>query len=312
MKYNLVKLERFKNLREVWPNEAHHFTHWIADNGLELLSDEIGLKGIVDPTCEVQIIGNKRIDIVAKEEKSGKEVIIENQLEATNHDHLGKIVTYAAGRHEAAIVIWIVAKATDEHRKAVEWLNTRTDNNIDFFLVEIQLWKIDHTNLLPRFNVIVRPSPKEIIRELSESDKYYYNFWNEFNRYADSIPEHFFSSENFNCQHKPHPENSYDLHINGYKKLKACIIVRRTEKFVKTGIYIPNDKSTFIQLFAHKEEINKTLKSELEWNEGKKKASSVFLIKQFDDFESVKGQNTIFKWLCDTTLIWKDIIKKYC
>ena len=138
MEYNLVKLERFINLREVWPNEAYHFTPWIAKNGLELLSDEIGLKGIVEPLCEVQIIGNKRIDIVAKEDGSGKEVIIENQLETANHDHLGKIVTYAAGRHEAAIVIWIVAKATDEHRKAVEWLNTRTDNNIDFFLVEIQ------------------------------------------------------------------------------------------------------------------------------------------------------------------------------
>jgi len=178
------------------------------------------------PTSEVKIVGNKRIDIVAKDKESGREIIIENQLEATNHDHLGKIVTYAAGRHDAAIVIWIVAKATDEHRKAVEWLNRRTDTNIDFYLVEIQLWQIDQSNLLPRFNVIVRPLPKQSKeRELSESNKYNLDFWTEFNSYADSIPNKFFSAENFNSRIKPHPENSYDLHINGYKNLKVCIIL---------------------------------------------------------------------------------------
>ena len=312
MNYNFVKLERIQKLRDVWPHEAHHFTHWVADEGLKLLSEELGISEITDPICEVSV-GSKRADIVAKLKEDNKEVIIENQLEATNHDHLGKIVTYAAGRHEAAIVIWIVERVTDEYRKAVEWLNSRTDNNIDFYLVEIQLWKIDQTNLLPRFNVIVRPAPKDSFREFSESDKFFVDFWTEFNHYADSIPYHFFSpDENFNSRQKPHRENSYNLSIKGYQKLSACIIVRRKEGFVKTGIYIPNDKQTFAQLFSHKDEITRTFHSELEWNEGKKNASSVYITQSHKDFESVEGQNTIFKWICDTALVWKDIIGKYC
>lgn len=312
MKYNFIKLERIQNLRDIWSHEAHHFTHWVADNGLKILSEELGISEIIDPVCEVSV-GSKRADIVAKLKEDNKEVIIENQLEATNHDHLGKIVTYAAGRHEAAIVIWIVERATVEYRKAVDWLNKRTDNNIDFYLVEIQLWKIDQTNLLPRFNVIVRPAPKETYRELSESDKFFVDFWTEFNHYADSIPYHFFSpDENFNSRQKPHPENSYNLNVNGYKNLCACLIVRKKEKKVKTGIYIPKDKQAFAQLFSHKDEITRIFNSELEWNKGKKNASSVFLVKSYEDLESVEGQNSIFKWLCNTALVWKDIIKKYC
>ena len=158
MTYNFSKQERVSNLREVWPHEAHHFTHWVAEEGLDLLSQELKLNGIEDPKCEEQV-GDKQVDIFARERKTDRKIIIENQLEATNHDHLGKIVTYAAGK-TADIVIWIAAKATDEYIKAVEWLNRRTDNNIDFYLIEIQIWKIDDTLLIPRFKVIARPRQK--------------------------------------------------------------------------------------------------------------------------------------------------------
>ena len=77
--------------------------------------------------------------------------------EDTNHDHLGKIITYAAGK-EASVVIWIVKRARDEHRQAVEWLNQHTDENIGFFLLEIELWKINGSVPAPRFNVVERPN----------------------------------------------------------------------------------------------------------------------------------------------------------
>ena len=82
---------------------------------------------------------------------------IENQLEDTNHDHLGKIITYAAGK-EASVIIWIVKRARDEHRQAVEWLNQHTDENIGFFLLEIELWKINGSVPAPRFNIVERPN----------------------------------------------------------------------------------------------------------------------------------------------------------
>jgi len=306
MNYNFSKQERLQNLRETWPHEAHHFTHWVADEGLDLLSQELKLNGIVEPKCEERV-GDKQVDIFAKEKKTGRHIIIENQLEATNHDHLGKIVTYAAGK-TADIVVWIVAKSTDEYIKAVEWLNRRTDNDIDFYLVEVQIWKIDNTLLIPRFSVIVRPSPKEKYRAYSKSEQWMVDFWTEFNSYASSIPHYFFSpKENFNAPKKAHPENSYDLCVNGYNKLKVTLVVKKTEKLVKAGIYIPNDKNTYSLLSNHKEEIDKLFKSEIVWKE--KLPAFIFVTRPFEDFDNMESQNEIFKWLCDTALQWKDIIK---
>ena len=82
-------------------------------------------------------VGSFNVDIYAQEAGTGRRVIIENQLEDTNHDHLGKIITYAAGK-DAQAVIWIVRRARDEHRQAIEWLNAHTDDDVAFFLVEIE------------------------------------------------------------------------------------------------------------------------------------------------------------------------------
>lgn len=311
MNYKLVELERFDNLREVWPHEAHHFTHWVADKGLSMLSKEIGIGDIIDPICEVSV-GSKRADIVAKlkDANKGVEVIIENQLEATNHEHLGKIVTYSAGRKEAAVVIWIVEKATEEYRKAVEWLNRRTDDNMDFYLVEIQLFIINQETLAPRFKVVVSPSPKESIREWSENDKFLIDFWNEFNSYADSIPYHFFSSDNFNTKRKPYPQVSYDLHVPYIKDGYVFLSILKSKGMVRTGIYLPDDERSYSRLRANEENISKTFHSEIEWNERnqKKKSSSVCVYKKFEDLESKEFQNEIFSWMCDTALKWKEFL----
>lgn len=326
MAYNIVKLERVQNLREVWSHEQHDFSQWLAKDGLELLGEEVGLDSITEPKCEAMIDGNKRIDIVAKGKCKGieRKVIIENQLEATNHDHLGKIVTYAAGREnvadskdaadpEFATVIWIVAKATVEHRKAVDWLNRRTDNYVEFYLVEVQLLKINATDILPRFNVIVRPAPSDMkFKDMTEMETFYMGFWTEFNKYADSIPPHFFSDENFNCPQKPHPGNSYDLCVKGHQDVKATIIVRKKECLVKTGIYIPNNRGIFDRLSEHKDEIVNAFGSEIDFYSGNGKATGVWLVHEFKDFDNVKGQNEIFAWICDTIMKWKDFIKKYC
>lgn len=312
MSYNLVKLEKVPNIRDVWPNEAHHFTHWVADEGLELLSEELGIGEIIDPICEVSV-GSKRADIVAKLKGDSKEVIIENQLESTNHDHLGKIVTYAAGRKEAAIVIWIVTKATDEHRKAVDWLNRRTDDNMDFYLVEIQLLKINPSTLVPRFKLISSPLPKETLRVWSDAEKFLIDFWNEFNSYADSIADHFFSPENFNTKHKPYPQTGYDLHVRGIKNASVVFILQKTKKRVKCGIYLPNDKNSYLNLRNHAQEIEGVFGTDVEWDSSdKKKSSSVCVNRECEDFEDLQSQNYIFEWMCDTAFKWKPFLIQYC
>ena len=132
---SLGQLKEIKDLREVWPHEALDFTPWLAkENNLTLLADAVGLEITVDETESK--VGDFNVDIFATETGTERRIIIENQLEDTNHDHLGKLITYASGKG-ADIVIWIVKRAREEHRAAIEWLNNHTDENISFFLIEI-------------------------------------------------------------------------------------------------------------------------------------------------------------------------------
>ena len=115
---NLSRLEEIKDLRTVWPHEALDFTPWLSqDDNISLLADAIGLDITVDET--ESSVGDFNVDIFASETGTDRKIIIENQLEDTNHDHLGKIITYAAGK-DAQAVIWIVPRARDEHRQARE------------------------------------------------------------------------------------------------------------------------------------------------------------------------------------------------
>ena len=132
----LGKLKEIKDLRKVWAHEALDFTPWLAEEeNLSELADAVGLEITLDET--ESSVGDFSVDIFAKETGTDRKIIIENQLEDTNHDHLGKLITYASGK-DAEIIIWVVKRAREEHRSAVEWLNNHTDENIGFFLVEIK------------------------------------------------------------------------------------------------------------------------------------------------------------------------------
>ena len=136
-------------LRDHWPDEAKDFTPWLAtDEGLGLLGNALGMELELFDT-EVSV-GNYRADVVATDTASGERVVIENQLEPTNHDHIGKLITYAAAI-EATTVGWIAQRIRDEHRRALEWLNDRTTSGLDFFAIEMQLWCIGESLPAPRF-----------------------------------------------------------------------------------------------------------------------------------------------------------------
>lgn len=102
-------------------------------------------------------VGSYRCDIVAVDETNGTKVIIENQLESSNHDHLGKIITYASGL-DAKVIVWIVKQAREEHRSAIEWLNNNIRSGINFFLIELHAYKIGDSNPAPKFEVIEQPN----------------------------------------------------------------------------------------------------------------------------------------------------------
>ena len=131
----LGKLEKV-NLRDIWPNEEYDFSVWLSkEENLKELSNTIGIDIVLEE--RESAVGKYSVDIYGKEEGTERKVVIENQLEDSNHDHLGKIITYASGK-DAKTIIWIVKRARDEHRQAIEWLNSHTDEEVGFFLLEIE------------------------------------------------------------------------------------------------------------------------------------------------------------------------------
>ena len=153
-----MKLGRLQeiDIRQVWQHEQYDFSKWLAnEDNIHELGDALNLS-LTDVEIE-KFVGNYRCDILCKDELTGKVVLIENQLESTDHDHLGKIITYASGL-DASVVVWIVASARQEHASAIEWLNKHTDDELSFFLVEVHAYKIGDSDPAPQFKIIEQPN----------------------------------------------------------------------------------------------------------------------------------------------------------
>ena len=155
------KLERVP-LREVWKHEELDFTRWLRDN-IEVLNDVVGLS-LANVESE-QRTSEFRVDLVA-EDAAGDPVVIENQLEKSDHEHLGKLITYLTALAGRA-AIWIVADPRPEHVGAITWLNE--SGGADFYLVKVEAVKIGDSEPAPLLTLIVGPS--EATREVGETRK---------------------------------------------------------------------------------------------------------------------------------------------
>jgi hypothetical protein len=154
------------------------------------------------------------VDVFVKEVGTNRRVIIDNQLETTNHDHLGKLIKYASGK-DTEVVVWagVVKRAWDEHRQAIEWLNLLTDCKIGFFLLGIELWQIDDSEKALRFNIVEKPNDwtktMRSIEGQSNTDLLKLEFWTSFN---DAISSNIKFTRNFRAR-KESPQHCYVLCI---------------------------------------------------------------------------------------------------
>ena len=280
-------LARLKNvnLREAWPKEAIDFTNWLAkEENISLLSEELGLDISVIST-EYKI-GTFSVDIYAQNNKEEK-IIIENQLEQTDHDHLGKLITYASGVN-AKYIIWIVKKAREEHRSAIEWLNSVTNEDFNFFLVELNLWQIGDSDYAPKFNIVEKPNDwSKIIKsvEFNDLNSKYFEFWEFYNNYVSD------NSKVIKAR-KPSGDFWTDYAI-GTSKMYVTISNNIRNKQIAASIWIPNDKELYNHFLENKKEIEEELQlGELLWDlkPNKKASAIVYNINSFDLYNNASWE----------------------
>ena len=250
------------DIRNLWKHEQYDFSEWLSKNeNIEHLNDILGLT-LTDVSKEVYV-GSYRCDLVALDESTGIKVIIENQLESSNHDHLGKIITYASGLN-AQVVVWIVTHAKEEHKSAIEWLNNNTNGDVNFFLIQLHAYKIGDSIPAPYFEVVEKPN--DFIKstkvngekaELNKSQSERLEFWNQFN---DILIE---KGKPFNVR-KPTTDNWYDVAI-GTSAAHIAIILVNKESYISVEFYINNDKEMFDKLIQKKDLIEEKLGFKLDW-----------------------------------------------
>ncbi|TIL67579.1 DUF4268 domain-containing protein [Mesorhizobium sp.] len=258
MNNDIGRLERV-SLREVWKHEAYNFTQWLQNN-IDILNEALGLS-LVNVEKE-QAAGSFSIDLVAEEEGGGT-IIIENQLEKSNHDHLGKLITYLTAM-EARAAIWIVSEPRPEHVAAIAWLNS--SSSADFYLVKVEAVRIGVSPAAPLFTVIVGPSEegKEISRTkqgIAERHSIRHQWWKKL----VELPEAKLHS------HITPSQVSWIGTTSGIRGLGYNYTL--TQNSCTAELYIDRGKDSeqanetiFDRLFAQKEEIESRFGSPLVWD----------------------------------------------
>ncbi len=265
MKSPLGKLERI-SLRKAWSHEATEFTPWLAQaDNLTLLAESLGLTELELVGTE-HPVGDFKVDILCSDD--GGKVIIENQLEKTNHTHLGQILTYAAGVG-ARKVIWVAESFRTEHVAALDFLNQHTTDELNFFAVEVELWRIGDSPMAPSFNVLVKPNDwakagqqnAKAAATMTPTKQRQLKFWTDWSAWLQS------KGSSLRTQ-KPLPQHWTNIAL-GRAGIHLAATVNSKENRVGMEVYIDhqNSKSMFKQLLARQASIEATLNAKLQWNE---------------------------------------------
>jgi len=299
MRKDLGKIERV-DLRDAWSMEPE-FTRWLAEEeNLSALSEELGLElTLIQTEADV---GDFNVDILAEETATGSKVIVENQLEVTNHDHLGKLITYASG-HDAKYVVWIFRDIREEHRQAIDWLNEHTTDELNFFAVKLELWQVSGSIPAPKFDVISRPNEwaKTIKKQgsqgqPSEGKLRQFEFWTQLQAYIKS-------QKNNTRPQTPRAQHWTNISI-GSSQAHIALTMRMREGRLGCELYISNNKSLFNHLKERKEVIEAELGTKLEWIEAAKAARILQTTKGFDIADETNYQKH-FDWLLERASAFK-------
>ena len=298
---NLGRLEKVQ-LRDIWQTEAGDFTPWLAEEiNIGLLGESIGIE--LEVEAQEKYVGPFRADILCKDTATNEWVLIENQLERTDHSHLGQVITYAAGL-SAVTIVWIADRFTEEHRAALDWLNEVTSDEITMFGLEVELWKIGDSQVAPKFNIVSKPNDwtrsisgaaKRIQSgEMSESQQRYHDFWTFFGEQIQKRDTQL---------RVPKPSGdywkNYSVGRSEYSIL-AMVLARDEWIGVQLSIYGSNAKRYFRLLESKKLEIEESLQLPVEWRQLPNHVESqIRLRRESIDPKDAGNWELISNWLID-------------
>lgn len=277
---DLGRLEKI-DLRDIWKTEDQDFTPWLArEDNISVLADTLGLE--LEVEAQEKAVGPFRADILCKDIGNDSWVLIENQLERTDHKHLGQLITYAAGL-KAATIVWVAASFADDHRAALDWLNTVTDVEFRFFALEVELWRIGESPAAPKFNIVSKPNEwsrtvgaakRRIEAEaLTETKQLQLEFWG-------SLHTELLNHPSINTR-KPRPQHWTTFSIGRSGMHLGAILNSRDER-IGVELYLGDDNAFayFRELETEKAEIESALGCTPTWKAlPEKRASRIVFYK---------------------------------
>ena len=306
---NLAKIERV-DLREAWPNEARDFTPWLAENITEL-GEALGMDLELQET--EASVGGYSLDVLATDLNQNRPVIIENQLEATNHDHLGKLVTYAAG-YDANVIVWLTREFRDEHRQALDWLNRRTDKDTEFFGIVVELLKIDGSRPAPQFRTVATPNDwrKETADKVLGDAPVTSVRGERYREFFQPLIDNLREKHKFTNVRKAQPQNWYSFSA-GYGQRVTYGANFTGQKRARIEVYIDdgdNDRNIRLleRLEEHREEIESALGEKLDWQRlENRRACRIALDRPGSIEDDADTLSEVQNWMVDTLIKFKQV-----
>lgn len=300
------------DIRKIWKREPD-FSAWLAQSeNLTLLGEALDLEMEADGT--EASAGDFSIDILAHDTNDDRVIIIENQYGTTNHDHLGKLITYASGR-QAKVLIWIVEEARDEHRSAVQWLNEHTGEDIAVFLVKITVYRIGASAPAPQFTLLEQPNDwQKSTRNASQNSElgqHQRQWWADFSAYLTNLKD---SKLPLKIR-KPQPNHWSTFSLGTGKAHISSIIIHNN--LLGVELYIPNNKTLFDKLSEQKETIEQELGFEVEWQRLDTKKASRIIVSHpadFDVFSTAEPdlKKSAFEWYKEKLCAFYRVFHERC
>lgn len=296
-------------LSSMWPHEAHQFTPWLAEN-IDQLGEALGME--LELEQREAAVGNFSIDLLARDLGTDRFVVIENQFGTTNHDHLGKLLTYAAG-FDAGAVIWVCESIREEHRQALDWLNQRTDTSTHFFGVLAEILQIDDSKPAYNFRLVVLPNEWQK-QQKSRSEHAVSSKGKAYKEYFQSLIDVLRNEHSFTSARIGQPQSwfSFASGVGGVSYGASFALGGRVRAELYFGTSDEDfNKNLFDMFYKQKQSIETAFGEALEWERLDDKIAAKIAVYRPGSIDEKKSLDEIRAWHVEKLIKFKEVFGPY-